>query len=268
VGAIATQAEANMRYGPDGLALLAKGYSAQDMVKQLVEVDPHRDHRQVGVVDSQGKVAAFTGAKCLDWAGHVTGNGFSCQGNILAGKEVVEEMARIMEATPGDLADRLLAALAAGQRMGGDRRGMQSAALYVAKMDSSYGGTTDRYIDIRVDDHPSPIEELSRIFRIYDMTLLSREDPSTLVPLSREVTLGIQADLQACGYFQGRATGRWTPATKEAWSRYLGVNNFENKDRSDGKTWPSILRHLHEQALGVKSKSAKARGTPSPRSGA
>lgn len=262
VGAIATQAEANMRYGPDGLALLAKGFSAEDVVKQLTSTDPRRDHRQVGVVDSQGKAATHTGVKCMEWAGHVTGNGFSCQGNILARKDVVEEMARTMEGTQGDLAVRLLAALAEGQRMGGDRRGMQSAALYVAKMDSSYGSTTDRYIDIRIDDHPSPIEELTRIFHIYDMTLLSREDPATLVPLSRETIVGVQADLRACGYFHGQASGRWTQATKDAWSRYLGVNNFENKDRQDGKAWPSILLHLHEQAQTVKFKSSKARHSP------
>ncbi len=131
----------------------------------LVEADPGRDERQLGVVDARGRAAAFTGSKCMDWAGHVVGDGYACQGNILFGPAVVRAMARAYESTGGDIADRLLAALVAGQREGGDRRGQQSAALLVSKKGAGYGEGSDRWIDIRVDDHPSPIEELRRVFQ-------------------------------------------------------------------------------------------------------
>lgn len=258
-GAIATQALANMRYGPEGLALLRRGLSAEEVVHRLTAEDPQKEHRQVGVVDAHGHAAAFTGAECMEWAGHVVGDGFACQGNILAGPDVVEEMARTMEATKGDLADRLLAALAAGQSRGGDRRGMQSAALYVAKPEGSYGGTTDRYIDVRVDDHPSPIEELRRVFHLYDMTLLNREDPATLVDLAGEVVWGIQRDLRALRFYAGPADGTWNPETAKAWATFLGVHNFENRERSDGKAWPSVLGYLHVLASPSRPSRGKAR---------
>ena len=157
-GAVATQALANASYGPRGLELLRSGGKAEEVIRRLTGADPEREHRQLGIVDREGRAAAFTGSKCMDFAGHVVGEGFTCQGNILLSSEVVEAMARAMENTPGDLPERLLASLDAGQRMGGDRRGMQSAALLVVKPSGSYGGTLDRWIDVRVDDHPSPIE--------------------------------------------------------------------------------------------------------------
>ncbi len=257
-GAIATQALANMSYGPEGLALLRKGLSAAEVIERLARADPKRDHRQLGIVDGKGRAASYTGPKCMEWAGHVVGEGFACQGNILLSQDVVEAMARAMETTPGDLADRLLAALTAGQKMGGDRRGQQSAALYVAKPQGSYGKDLDRYIDLRVDDHPTPIEELKRVFRLYDMTMLEREDPGTLVPLRPEVVMELQKDLRALGYYFGPLDGKWVGPAEQAFSKYLGVENFENKERKDRKVWPSVLGHLHRQAQRALTEQGQA----------
>jgi len=247
-GAIATQAFANVAYGPNGLALLRKGLSAKAVVDQLTRDDPGRDERQLGVVDAKGGSAAFTGPKCMEWAGHEVGDGFACQGNILFGPEVVRAMARTFESTGGDILDRLLAALAAGQREGGDRRGMQSAALYAVRAGAGYGGGNDRWVDVRVDEHPSPIEELKRVFQVYDMTMLNREDPTTLLVLDGEVARELQHDLGVLGYYTGRFTGSWDAASRAAFSRFLGEHNFENKARDDGKVWPSIVTYLKERA--------------------
>jgi len=247
-GAIATQALANVAYGPEGLALLRKGISAGEVVKRLTEGDPGREERQLGVVDAKGGSASFTGSKCMEWAGHETGDGFACQGNILFGPGVVRAMARTYEATGGDILDRLLAALAAGQREGGDRRGMQAAALYAVRKGGGYEGGNDRWVDIRVDEHPSPIEELRRVFKIYDMTMLTREDPATLLVIEGDVARALQHDLSVLGYYTGRLTGGWDAASQAAFTRFVGEHNFENKARTDGRVWPSIVNYLKERA--------------------
>ncbi|HXW66767.1 MAG TPA: DUF1028 domain-containing protein [Thermoplasmata archaeon] len=246
-GAVATQADANPTYGPEGLARLRSGARAADVVRALTASDPGRERRQLGVVDAKGSAAAFTGAECLEWAGHEVGDGFACQGNILFGPGVVRAMARAYETTPGDLPDRLLAALSAGQREGGDRRGMQSAALLVVRAGGGYGGS-ERWIDVRVDDHPSPIEELKRVFRLYDLTFLSREDPATLLPIEGELAQAVQHDLGVLGYYSGRLTGTWDAASRAAFTRFVHEHNFENKEREDGRVWPSIVAYLREQA--------------------
>lgn len=166
-GAVATQAYANVAYGPDGLALLAEGMSAMEVVSALVEDDEGRATRQVGVVDAQGRAAVFTGVDCMDWAGHRVGDGYCVQGNILAGAGVVDAMAEAYEMSEGDFGDRLIDALEAGQEAGGDRRGRQSAALYVVKAGGGYAGGNDRYRDIRVDDHETPIAELRRVYHLH-----------------------------------------------------------------------------------------------------
>jgi len=247
-GAIATQALANVAYGPEGLALLRKGKSATEVVHRLTEADPGREDRQLGVVDAKGGSAAFTGKKCMEWAGHEVGNGFACQGNILFGPAVVHAMARAYETTAGDLLDRLLGALAAGQREGGDRRGMQSAALLAVRKGGGYGGSTDRWVDLRVDDHPSPIEELKRVFQLYDLTMLSREDPTTLRRVEGEVAATLQHDLQVLGYYSGRLTGNWDAVSRAAFVRFIGEHNFENKQRDDDSVWPSVAAYLRERA--------------------
>jgi len=248
IGAIATQALANTKYGPGGLELLRQGRSATEVVRRLTEADPGRDERQLGVVDANGEAASFTGSKCMDWAGHEVGDGFACQGNILFGPAVVRSMARAYESTGGDLLDRLLAALSAGQREGGDRRGMQSAALLAVRAGGGYGGGNDRWVDVRVDDHPSPIEELKRVFHLYDMTMLSREDVSTLVPIAGEVARAMQHDLGILGYYSGRFTGTWDVTSQAAFHRFIGEHNFENREREDGQVWPSIVEYLRGRA--------------------
>jgi uncharacterized Ntn-hydrolase superfamily protein len=163
VGAIATQAFANTTYGPKGLALLRKGLTPEQVLKRLLAEDKDREHRQVGIVDAKGRAIAFTGKKCLPWAGHLVGKGYAVQGNILAGEQVVKAMAQAFENTKGELAERLMAALEAGESAGGDARGKQSAALLVVRKGGGYGGFDDRYIDLRVDDHPEPVKELRRL---------------------------------------------------------------------------------------------------------
>ncbi len=248
VGALATQGRANVGFGPKGLELLRSGAPAEEVLRRLLAADPMREERQVGIVDRRGRAAAHTGTACPEFAGHETGDGFSCQGNILFGPEVVPAMARSFERTPGDLPERLLAALVAGQREGGDRRGMQSAALLVVRADSGYGAVGDRWIDLRVDDHPSPIEELGRIFRIYDLTLLTREDPASRVPLQGEPLVQLQRDLNVLGFLIGPVPPRYDERTRAAFRKFLAENNFENKDRSDGTAWPSVLAYLGQRA--------------------
>lgn len=163
IGAVATQARANTTYGPRGLALLADGGSATQVVAALTDDDDGRTRRQLGVVDARGNAATFTGDACLPWAGGQVGGNYAVQGNILAGPGVVEAMATAFEVSNGDLATRLVIALAAGQAAGGDVRGRQSAALLVVREAGGYGSLNDRYIDLRVEDHPAPIGELRRL---------------------------------------------------------------------------------------------------------
>lgn len=167
VGAIATQAFANTTYGPQGLELLEKGLSAQDVVKKMTEKDTGRDFRQVGIVDAKGRAAAFTGEKAQKWRGHITGANYTCQGNILAGEEVVKRMSNAFKFSKGPLAERMLAALKGAQSAGGDKRGKQSAALLVVRKNGGYAGWNDRYVDICVEDHKEPIKELERLLKMH-----------------------------------------------------------------------------------------------------
>lgn len=167
VGAVATQSMANTAYGPEGLKLLAAGKTAEETLATLTAEDARRDSRQAGIIPAKGKPATFTGAGCLDWAGGKTGEHYAVQGNILAGPAVVDGMAKAFEESTGTLAERMLAALDAGQAAGGDKRGMQSAALLIVREGWGYGGQNDRYIDLRVDDHENPIKELRRVLELH-----------------------------------------------------------------------------------------------------
>ena len=184
VGAIATQSMANTAYGPDGLKLLAGGKSAAETLKTLTEGDPQRDIRQAGIIAAAGEPATFTGSGCLDFAGGKTGAHFAVQGNILAGAAVVDGMAQAFENSKGTLAERMLAALDAGQAAGGDKRGMQSAALLVVREGWGYGGQSDRYIDLRVDDHAEPIKELRRLLGLH-VKLFGRPEAESKKPAAR-----------------------------------------------------------------------------------
>jgi len=248
IGAIATQAWGNVSFGPNGLKMLEEGLSAQETLLKLLAGDSQRERRQVAIVDAKGQVAVHTGKECMDWAGHRTGSGYSCQGNILASSKVVESMAKAYEDTRGDLIDKLLQTLTAGQAAGGDRRGQQSAALLIVREKGGYEGWTDRYVDLRFDEHPTPIEELKRVFKIYDMTMLSREDPKYLLTIDRDITIQLQRDLKKLGIYSGSINGVFDDSTKKALSNFIGINNFENKMRDDGRIWKSVLGYLEEAA--------------------
>src|SRR5215472_2791404 len=179
VGAVATQSFVNPQYGPDGLALLREGLAAEEAVERLTAADEGREHRQLGIVDGQGRAATYTGDSCLDWAGGRTGAGYAAQGNILVGEETVDALATTFEANPQlSLAQRLIECLAAAQAAGGDRRGQQSASLLVVQRDGGYAALSDVLVDLRVDDHERPIEELRRIYKLHFQLfgLCPRED--------------------------------------------------------------------------------------------
>ncbi len=167
VGAIATQSWANTTFGPRGLELLKIGLSAKQTLDHLIKDDKGKNTRQVGIVDANGNAANYTGEECHDWAGAISGEHFTAQGNILTGEEVVRAMGSTFEKSEGELADRLLDALIAGQEKGGDKRGQQSAALFVVRKNGGYSGFNDRYVDLRVDDHQKPIQELKRLLDIH-----------------------------------------------------------------------------------------------------
>ena len=163
VGAITTQSFANKTYGPRGLELLAQGKPAQEVIDLLTKADDGRDKRQVGVVDAQGNVANFTGKGCNPWAGERAGKNYTCQGNLLGGEAVIADMSAAFEKARGPLTWRVMAALEAAEKAGGDKRGKQSAAILVVKEKGGYNGDDDRMVDLRVDDNAEPVKELARI---------------------------------------------------------------------------------------------------------
>ena len=233
-GAVATQSYANLKYGPDGLTLMEEGLAASEVIEKLTAADPEREQRQVGLVDRRGEAAAFTGLKCHDWAGHIVGEGFCCQGNILL-PGTVEAMGQSFETArkgSGELADWLVAALAAGQEAGGDRRGRQSAAVLVVREGGGYGGNNDRYLDLRVDDHATPIAELGRLLEMHHL-FFGLVDPETLLPLS-EIAPELQAMLRQTGHYDGPDTGVFDVLTREALRALVGMENLE--ERWDGKS--------------------------------
>jgi uncharacterized Ntn-hydrolase superfamily protein len=231
VGAVATQAWANTAFGPDGLRLMGEGVPAEEALRRVLDADEGPEDRQVGFVDGAGRAATFTGSKCMTWAGGATGPGFAAQGNILAGEAVVAELARVFSETAGDLCDRLLAALLAGDAAGGDRRGRQSAALLVVREGGGYEGRNDRYIDLRVDDHPDAPQELARLFDVWDTTMLIRNDP--LLPADPQLVLDLQRRLAVLGTFAGEPSGTYDEATRMALAGWAGEHNLEGRLRDD-----------------------------------
>lgn len=234
-GAIATQALAKVGFGPDGLGLLADGTSAADTLQKLLADDPKREDRQLGIVDAQGRAAAYTGANCFDWAGHVTGEGFACQGNILAGEVVVNSMATAYQTADGELADRLLAALLAGDRAGGDKRGKQSAALLVVRPNGGYGSDTDRYLDLRVDDHLDPVNKLAELVKAHHL-FFGQPKPENQIAITPEIATELQAILIDQDYMQGEADGTWDELTKQAFWEMVGNENLEERWNLDSNT--------------------------------
>jgi uncharacterized Ntn-hydrolase superfamily protein len=232
VGAVATQAWANTDYGPAGLALMAEGLTAQEALDRLTSADADAAQRQAGMVDAQGRAATFTGAGCFDWAGGRTGAGYACQGNILVGAATVDAMAEAYESARGGLWDRLVAALAAGQAAGGDSRGQQSAALLVVRAGGGYGGRNDRFIDLRVDDHPAPIAELARLLDLHKLYLFHSE-PGDLIPVTPDVARMLQAILRKTGHYDGPLSGDYDEATRAAMRALVGIENLEERWRED-----------------------------------
>jgi uncharacterized Ntn-hydrolase superfamily protein len=244
VGAVATQSWANTSFGPDGLGLMGGGVPAEDALDRLLEADEGREDRQVGLVDAAGRAASFTGSTCMDWAGGATGRGFAAQGNILADERVVGEMAHAFTESQGDLCDRLLVALLAGDAAGGDRRGRQSAALLVVREGGGYEGRNDRYIDLRVDDHPGAPSELARVFEVWDTTMLIRNDP--LIPVTPELVADLQRRLAALGTYRGASSGTYDDATRAALSGWAGAHNLEGRLRDDDQISNHLVSELRD----------------------
>ena len=248
VGAVATQANVNTTFGPRGLKLLEEGFSSSEVLSKLLEDDDLREQRQVGIIDAKGNAVAFTGKDCFYWAGHVVGENFSCQGNILVSDETVKSMAAAFQETEGDLADKLLAVLSAADEEGrGDVRGKQSAALLIVREKGGFGGFTDVLVDIRVDDHKEPIKELIRIFGMIDMIMLEREDPSNIMKIEGDVSLNIKRVLIELGYIDKDPNDileLWEETDTKAFENWVGINNFENKWKNDGTIWKSIYDYL------------------------
>jgi uncharacterized Ntn-hydrolase superfamily protein len=237
VGAVATQAWANPRYGADGLALLRGGATAAEVVERLTGADEGRDHRQLGVVDASGASATFTGGECLDWAGGIARPGFAAQGNILVSAATVDALASAFESSAGPLAERLLAALAAAEAAGGDRRGRQSAALLVVERDGGYAGLSDVLVDLRVDDHPEPIEELERLYSLHRL-LFGKTPPAEWVDVDGSLAAELRERLAAIGY-EGDL--------ESAFARWAGTENLEERVAGVERIDPVVLAELRRR---------------------
>lgn len=251
VGAIATQAMANTSFGPRGLALLENGVTPEEIVKILLRDDADPNHRQFGIVDAKGRSANYTGKECFNFAGGITGENFSVQGNILAGEAVVQSMARAFQQSKGmPLADRLIAALEAGQAAGGDRRGKESAALLVVRKDGGYGGYDDRYIDISVYDNLEPIKELRRCYELHKLTFF-RSDPKNLIKITPDIARELQQIMKERDFYKGEVNGVFDEATKKALKDFMGWENYDNRIRDDDQIDTEVLadiRRIHAKA--------------------
>jgi uncharacterized Ntn-hydrolase superfamily protein len=236
-GAIATQSYANPSYGPEGLRLLRDGLSAEDAVARLTEADDGREQRQLGIVDAQGRAATFTGGECHAWAGGRTGTAYAAQGNILVSRATVDALADTFEVTAADpLAERLLACLDAAQTAGGDKRGQQSAALLVVEQDGGYAGLSNTLVDLRVDDHPRPIEELRRLYGLHQ-ALFGRTPREEWIDVDESLAVELGERLAGLGY-EGELA--------DAMRRWSGNENLE--ERVDGVECldPVVLNALRE----------------------
>jgi uncharacterized Ntn-hydrolase superfamily protein len=247
-GVVATQAHANLTFGLDGLDRMEKGLSASEVIHGLIHSDENKDLRQVGMVDRNGKSAAFTGSKCNDWAGHIIGDGYACQGNILI-PGTVEAMADTFEHEregPGELADWLANTLAAGQEAGGDKRGRQSAGVLVVREKGGYGGNNDKYLDLRVDDDPLPIKKLKKLVEIHHL-YFGEVDPNDLIPLST-IAADIQDILQKTGNFDGLATGVFDEPTRTGLRTLVGIENLEERwDGGGDHIDRTVVKYLREK---------------------
>ncbi len=245
IGAVATQSWANTRYAPLALEMLKQGLTPDQVGAALTTSDENAAQRQFGIVDAQGRGFTFTGAQCYSWAGGIVGKNFAAQGNILAGAQVVDALAATFENARGDLAERLLNALAAGQNAGGDRRGQESAALYVARARGGYGGFNDRYIDLRADDHATPIDELKRLLALHHM-YLEKSAPDDLIAIDENIARELQTLLAKRGY-PVSVSGVWDEPSQMAFREFGGVENLEERLQEGPFVDKVVLKFLRER---------------------
>jgi uncharacterized Ntn-hydrolase superfamily protein len=251
-GAIATQAWANTAFGPRALELLRAGEPPEQIAQTLIAHDENADDRQFGIVDTSGRSATFTGARCIGWAGGIAGDGFAAQGNCLAGAAVVDAMAATFRSAIGTLADRLVAALDAGQREGGDKRGQQSAALVVLKPGGGYGGFNDRYVDLRVDDHATPIDELARLLELHKLYHFPAA-PEDVLAIDDALGREIITHLVRARALQPR-DGPYDDAAHDALVKLMHVENLENRVRADRTIDRQTLDYLRSFRADAESR--------------
>jgi uncharacterized Ntn-hydrolase superfamily protein len=251
VGAIATQSYVNTTFGPHGLELMSGGLSAQQALDRLIAEDEGRDLRQVGLVDAAGRSAAYTGSGCYAWAGHLTGQNYTCQGNILVSEATLQAMAHTFENASGELANRLVIALAAGDKAGGDARGKQGAAVLVVKPKGGYGGFNDRYLDLRVDDDRAPIRRLQALLKLHHL-YFGKSAPAERLKIEGALAEEIQRVLVSQGYLSGPPSGVYDQATRAAFEAFTGRENLEERVQAiDGLIDPPALEYIRQNFGGV-----------------
>ena len=228
VGAVATQAWANLSYGNKGIELMDKGLHPEEVIRELTGADDGREVRQVGIVDIKGRSATFTGKDCTNWAGGIAGENFAAQGNILTGPDVVNAMAETFVKTQGDLAEKLMKSLTAGQNAGGDSRGMQSSALYIVKVGAGYGGHSDRLFDLRVDDHKNPIEELGRLLEMSRFYFGKTKDGNTS-KIEGDVKDYILGVITKKGYYISDVNPDWNQEMHDAFQLFSLTENYDER---------------------------------------
>lgn len=247
VGAVATQAHCNTCYGPEGLVMMSEGIDAQETLDRLVAADEKRSLRQAGLVDASGQPSTFTGSACQPWAGGLLGTHYAAQGNILVSGATVEAMAKVFETATGELADRLVDALEAGQAAGGDRRGQQSAAVLVVRAGGGYGGHNDRYLDLRVDDDPKPIERIRALVDLHHL-YFKTPIPTEMVAIEGELAREAQRILTWAGYYDGPIDGEYDDTTRQAMRALVGRENFEQRfDEENGLISDQVLDILRQK---------------------
>jgi uncharacterized Ntn-hydrolase superfamily protein len=269
VGAIATQSFINVSYGPKGLALLRNGATAEEVVRILIANDSGKDVRQLGIVDAKGNSASWTGKECFDWAGGIagsnsggkgiviTGKGFAAQGNTLVGKETVEALAKTFLEMKGSLGDRLAAAIVAGGKAGGDRRGEESAALLVKRKGAGYDGTTDDLIDISIYDHAKPLQELERLYELHKLYYY-RTDPKNLIKIDASICKELQSIMSNKPYkgflfYDGPVNGVFDAKTKKALQDFMGWENYDIRVRDDDQIDRQVLDDIRKNYAGWKA---------------
>lgn len=245
LGAVATQSYANTTFGPRTVMALRGGISLELIHQAFAESDAQHSQRQYGLVDAAGRTFTFTGEDCHPWAGGRTGAGYAAQGNLLTGPEVVDALCSTFEASQGSLAERLVAALAAADAAGGDKRGRQSAALLVVRKEGGYGGFNDRYLDLRVDDHPTPVPELKRLLALHGL-FFERPQEENVLTIDAAVARQLQAILVKTGHLS-EATGPWSAEADAALKGLAGVENLEERLLGPGQIDRIVLEYLESK---------------------